>query len=43
MEMFANSQITIPIGAATETALSNTNKVLSNNDLTIIFPTCGFL
>ena len=43
IEIFANNQITIPIGAATEIALANTNKVLSSKDLTIIFPIWGFL
>lgn len=41
--MFANNQITIPTGAATLTALPNTNKVLSKSDLTITFPIWGFL
>lgn len=41
--ILANSHITIPIGAATDTALASTNKVLSNNDLTIILLICGFL
>ncbi len=42
-EIFANNHITIPIGAATDTALPSTNNVLSNKDLTIILPICGFL
>ncbi len=42
-DIFAKSQITIPIGAATETALAKTNKVLSSKDLTKILPICGFL
>ena len=33
----------IPAGAATAIALPNTNNVLSNIDLTITFPICGFL
>lgn len=40
---FANIHNTIPAGAATDTALPNTNSVLSNIDLIIIFFTCGFL
>ena len=36
--IFAISQITIPAGAATETALPKTKRVLSKIDLIIIFP-----
>ena len=43
MVTFAKSHIIIPTGAATETALPSTNKVLSNKDLTITLPICGFL
>lgn len=41
--MLANNQITRPAGAATEIALPNTNRVLSNIELTKTFPICGFL
>ena len=37
------NQITNPAGAATLIALPRTNKVLSNIDLTITLPICGFL
>ena len=43
MLKFAMSQITIPAGAATLTALPNTNNVLSNIERTKTFPICGFL
>lgn len=39
----AKSHITRPVGAAIATALPSTNKVLSNNERTKIFPICGFL
>ena len=37
------NHINSPAGAATTTALPNTNKVLSNIDLIITWPICGFL
>ena len=40
---FASIQIKIPAGSATETALPKTNKVLSNKERIITFPTCGVL
>ena len=43
IETFANNHITIPIGAATATALPKTKIVLSRSDLTNILPICGFL
>ena len=43
IDMFDKSHITSPIGAATTIALPRTYKVLSNIDLTITFPICGFL
>ena len=41
--IFAKSQITIPVGAAIETALPKTKSVLSKIERTIIFPIWGFL
>ena len=38
-----NNHITIPAGIAITADLLNTYNVLSNTDLTITFPICGFL
>ncbi len=40
-EILANSQMTIPAGAATLTARPSTNKVRSNTERTITLSTCG--
>ena len=41
-EIFAESQITAPVGAATHIARARTFNVLSSRDRTIIFFICGF-